>query len=507
MLDRGCLVERRLDSCRPPIAVAPKSAFGVNWVERSVNECYNIVIDAWQAVSGNWHCQLAKVKMEDVSMSAAVLAAKPVEAGDADASAKAVGSEMTYRYEHVSDSDLLANTRRLVGRSNQLLAALLAHLAEVEARGIHRARACASLYMYCVYELRLSEDAAFRRARAARLARRFPIILQQVADGELHLTAIVLLAPHLTEENHRDLLALAKHRTKREVLRLVRTLDPQPSVPDRVELLGVEPVGIPIPRPPTWRTLVESLAAGVRELPPGDRPKDWVDSASVASVASEVGEQQGRESGADHVSEPGVSAERYKVTFTASQEYVDLLEQAQDLLSHAVPERSLEAVHLRALRLLVERLEKGKYGAPRPKASAEPSTTPSTTPSTAPSSEPQSKKHAHTPRRRGPAAVLRKVRDRDGEQCTFVDESGQRCRETRFLEVHHVLARARGGGETARNLTIFCRAHNALAAEQDFGREFMRARVDNATSSGEQRSGSTCQPADAADQRSRGSPE
>jgi len=50
-----------------------------------------------------------------------------------------------YSLEHVSDDDLHARTRRLVGRSNQLLAALLAHLAEVEARGIHREHACASL--------------------------------------------------------------------------------------------------------------------------------------------------------------------------------------------------------------------------------------------------------------------------------------------------------------------------------------------------------------------------
>src|SRR5688572_2053 len=102
-----------------------------------------------------------------------------------------------FRLEHVSDVDLLANTRQLMGRSNQLLAALLAHLAEVEARGIHRQRACASLYSYCVYELRLSEDAAFRRARAAQVARKFPVIFRQVADGELHLTALVMLAPHL----------------------------------------------------------------------------------------------------------------------------------------------------------------------------------------------------------------------------------------------------------------------------------------------------------------------
>lgn len=136
--------------------------------------------------------------------------------------------ESAYQLEHVSDAELLAGTRRLVGRSNQVLAELLAHLAEVEARGIHRARACPSLYMYCVYELRLSEDAAFRRARVARVARQFPVIFQQVADGELHLTALVLLAPHLTEENHRELLALAKHRTKREILHIVRTLAPSP---------------------------------------------------------------------------------------------------------------------------------------------------------------------------------------------------------------------------------------------------------------------------------------
>ena len=77
----------------------------------------------------------------------------------------------------VSDDDLHASTRRLVGRSNQLLAALLAHLAEVEARGIHRERACASLYTYCIYELRMTEDQAFRRARASKIARQFPILV------------------------------------------------------------------------------------------------------------------------------------------------------------------------------------------------------------------------------------------------------------------------------------------------------------------------------------------
>src|SRR5688572_17451403 len=110
----------------------------------------------------------------------------------------------------LSDAELLTATRGLVGRSNQLLASLLAHLGEVEARGIHRTRACASLYAYCIFELRFSEDEAFRRVTAARLVRRFPALLDAVASGELHLTGLLMLGPLLTTDNLVEVLARAK---------------------------------------------------------------------------------------------------------------------------------------------------------------------------------------------------------------------------------------------------------------------------------------------------------
>src|SRR6478752_5795714 len=94
---------------------------------------------------------------------------------------------------HLSDRELLSKTRELVGKSNQVFAALLAHLAEVDARGLHRTRACASLYTYCIYELRFSEDAAARRAGAAKLVKRFPLLLPAIARGELHLTGLLML--------------------------------------------------------------------------------------------------------------------------------------------------------------------------------------------------------------------------------------------------------------------------------------------------------------------------
>src|SRR5215207_9202154 len=93
---------------------------------------------------------------------------------------------------HLDDQELLTSTRRLVGKSNHLFAALLLHLAEVEARGVHRARLCASLYTYCIYELRFSEDAAARRSSAARLVKEFPILFDAIANGELHLTGLLM---------------------------------------------------------------------------------------------------------------------------------------------------------------------------------------------------------------------------------------------------------------------------------------------------------------------------
>ena len=101
---------------------------------------------------------------------------------------------------HLDDQELLRNTRHLVGKSNQIFAALLLHLAEVEARGLHRQRLCASLYTYCVYELRFSEDAAARRSSAARLGKQFPLLFEAIAGGELHLTGLLMLGPHLTRK-------------------------------------------------------------------------------------------------------------------------------------------------------------------------------------------------------------------------------------------------------------------------------------------------------------------
>src|SRR5262245_51349836 len=84
---------------------------------------------------------------------------------------------------------------------NGATAGVLAHLAEVDARKLYLPKACSSMHMYCIRVLGLSESAAFKRIAAARAARDFPVLFEAIASGRLHLSAVVLLAPHLTEEN------------------------------------------------------------------------------------------------------------------------------------------------------------------------------------------------------------------------------------------------------------------------------------------------------------------
>jgi hypothetical protein len=94
-----------------------------------------------------------------------------------------------------------------------------------------------------------------------------------------------MLGPHLTPDNLVEALALAKHRTKKELARLVRRLDPLPEVPSRIEPLGPAPSRLFSPAP-TWGQSVAGLNP-IRELEPGARPRDWTDWTQSAASAND----------------------------------------------------------------------------------------------------------------------------------------------------------------------------------------------------------------------------
>ena len=355
-------------------------------------------------------------------------------------------------FEGMPDDRVLERVEVLVARSNRLTAELLAYLAEVERRGLHLREATGSLFAFCVERLHMSESSAGKRITAARTARRFPLILEMVAGGEIHLTGVNLLGAHLTEENHRELLVRARHRSKRQIEKLVAEIAPKPDAPSRVVALP-RPVAAPATRPAATPADAQEVHAPDRvDQPTGQvvHAPERVASAAVAAAASVRAAPAA-------VVQP-LSPRRYQVRVTVGEEAHAALCQLQDLLSHQVPDRDPAVIVSRALELLLERTLAKKASMTRqPRAAKDPR-------------EPASRT------RHIPAAVRRAVWTRDEGRCAHVDGRGRRCSSTRFLQFHHLDNWGRGADHTIERIELRCRAHNQYQAVLDYGAAFIAAK-------------------------------
>jgi hypothetical protein len=272
----------------------------------------------------------------------------------------------------------------------------------------------------------MSEAEAYLRIHAARLGREFPLILRMLANGELHLTAIKLVGPHLKPDNHVRLLQRARFKRKREIEVLVAELAPKPDVPSvirklpepaparamnpRQPQLAVEETRdrnvvdrnrepLPSPQPTLAPTMVRKPDASNREWSPqpsvttmttdrnaDDANREGERQPSVASTDdcnrealphSRVSASTARDPGAhdrvdfqlaappDRVSSiTPLRPGRYKVEFTVGQAMRGKLEQMKDLLRHQVPDGALGIILERAADLWIEKTMKERYTLP-----------------------------------------------------------------------------------------------------------------------------------------------
>jgi len=352
----------------------------------------------------------------------------------------------------LDDETLIHRLKALVGRDRKLSAHLLMHLAEVDVRGLFRDRGYSSLFGYCVQGLQMSEGEAALRIRAARTARKFPKLFERVEQGEVHLSAIGVLSPVLTEDNQETLISAAVRKTKVEVEELVASHRPGPAAKDMVRKLPDRC------SPPQDRVRATRRGSGhgsvtaslfEREAPASTETKEGSDASH-----GEARPQPARVT--------PLGQERYRIQLTADRALRDKLEAAKALMRHQVPDGDLNAILDRALGLLVDKLRKEHFGqVKRPRAKTRPTR--------------QGSRHI-------PSHVRREVAARDGMRCSFVGTDGHRCTETGMLEFHHEDPYARGGPPTEANIRLMCHSHNALLAEWDFGQAFMRSKQQRARS-------------------------
>ena len=151
----------------------------------------------------------------------------------------------------LSDHDLIVEARRLAADERTGTATLIGCLAELDARRLHLGMGYSSLHDYCAKALYLTDYAGYARIEAARIARRFPLVLELLRDGSINLTTVTLLGRHLTAENHDRVLRAAAYKSKREIEAQVAALRPRPDVPAIIRKLPAAKLAVGSSAPPS----------------------------------------------------------------------------------------------------------------------------------------------------------------------------------------------------------------------------------------------------------------
>jgi 5-methylcytosine-specific restriction endonuclease McrA len=338
-----------------------------------------------------------------------------------------------YAISHLSDEALLQGLRALVRDDCQTTADLLAHLAEVDARRLFLPMAYPSMFEYCVRELHLSEDATSKRIQVARAARRLPAIFHAIAQGHVSLSAMVLLVPHLDEDNCSQVLESARTKTVAEVRELVAAIAPKPDLVPRLAALASAPME------PEHATKHVEVAGSMRGFGPESSAPAQAPVAAPALPPARV---------------TPLAPKRFGLQVTLAQETHDKLRRVQDLLGSSVAPRDLAQVLDLALDALLQELERKRFAA---------------------TDDPRGRR-SHGDGRYVPSQLRREIWQRDGGRCTFHAPDGRRCESRRDLEYDHVTPVAKGGRTCAENLRLLCRTHNQFEAERVLGRGLMDAK-------------------------------
>lgn len=203
----------------------------------------------------------------------------------------------SFSFGHLTSKEVVERLVATDARECEIRADVLAHLAEVDARQLYRSAGCHSMYGYCLHHLHLDEEELPARLEAARAARRFPAILDAIADGRLNEEAVSLLAPCLSPDTADELLAAAAGQPFKAIEALVHDRFPDLDRLGRMEAVSpawdtglqaamdahaADPDMCDFPLPPRWyelkvavtpetrQRLLQSKAVLGEAVPPGD---------------------------------------------------------------------------------------------------------------------------------------------------------------------------------------------------------------------------------------------
>lgn len=338
---------------------------------------------------------------------------------------------------HLSDVELVARVAAITAKSHAVTAELLVHLAEVEAREIHLQAACGSMFAYVTRVLGFDEAAAYKRITAHHSGARdavpeLPAGARALGPGP---TAFGRHRP-VGPPSHRGQPPRTPRAGRRQEQARPRGAHRRLRSKTRRACPGSQTArsgrGVPQGKPvgPGRARLLQSVR-GVK--PVGASP-------ARAAVGRPI---------------PGQVHGQRDVGRQARADASPARSPRARLRSGAGPRGGRRAASCHAAQAPQRGTGRSARGA-RPRAAGQ-----------------VASRTRHVPK-----TVRREVVERDGLACAYVDPAtGRRCGSRDRLELQHHQPFGRDGEHDAHNLSLYCHAHNAMAARRDYGAAYIEAKI------------------------------
>jgi 5-methylcytosine-specific restriction endonuclease McrA len=267
-----------------------------------------------------------------------------------------------------------------------------------------------SLFQYAVGALKLSESVAYSFISVARKAADIGELKRAIQDHSLSVSKASRVIPALNPANAANLLEFAKNHSSREIDFEVARLNPKTAVREKAKPVSGERVMIRL-----------SVSKNVYE-----------DLRRAQSLAAKTGDPRiDLEGTLDAVLKDYLK--RHDPVKKAARAVV-----RQEKRARTSQERRAMFLHGK------ETMTKGRPHELRPNGVEVPKTI------------------GKPGRIRLTAKENHEVHLRDHGQCTFIDSSGKRCPNDRWVEIHHIIPVAEGGSNEVSNLTTLCAFHHDL---------------------------------------------
>lgn len=242
----------------------------------------------------------------------------------------------------LTDDDLIRRTEDLVADVRAKTSDLVESLMEVDRRKLYRQFNYVSLFEYCVYTLKMSNAAAYRRIRAARAIAIYPPIGSLLRTGKLTLESIALLHPFLNDVDAGKLVTAAAGKRVWEVERLIASRRTEEPRRDVVRFVSSSVLASTAPEEIPSQPLLGTIQA---PSPP--------ESTSTMDVCAAM--EPAAAAAAQGPDAPSSSRRAVRVAFTADETFFKLLREVQAAMRHKYPNGRLDGIFRDALQALLRK--------------------------------------------------------------------------------------------------------------------------------------------------------